>query len=64
VPKAVHSHPVICYGASAVITNGVTVCYTYCHSACNTVELGYNVMKGTEYVFCVIINECRYNRGV
>jgi hypothetical protein len=23
----------------------------------NTVELGYNVMKGTEYLFCVVITE-------
>jgi hypothetical protein len=28
----------------------------------NTVELGNNVMKGTEY--CVVINECCSNRGV
>ena len=26
----------------------------------NTVELGYNVMKGTEYLFCVVITE-EYN---
>ena len=25
-----------------------------------TFELGYNIMKG---IFCVVINECRYNRG-
>ena len=28
-----------------------------------TVELGYDVMKGDEY-FCVVINECRYKRGM
>ena len=26
-------------------------------------ELGYNVMNGG-WIFCVVVNECRYNRGV
>jgi hypothetical protein len=32
------------------------------HDLSSTVEIGYNIMKGTEY-FVVIIN-CCYNRGV
>ena len=41
------------------------VCLAFCfvQIVCkiHSVDLGYNVTKG---IFCVVINECRYNRGV
>jgi hypothetical protein len=43
----------------------VCVCVSVCLCVCVCVcvdKLCYNVMKGTE--FCVVINECRCNRGV
>ena len=39
---------------------GIQIAVIFVNSV-NTFELGYIVMKG---IFCVVINECRFNRGI